>query len=72
MSLEDKYDIDINVKKKRPSAPKYNAKGRLLDFLKIEQIAVSGIRRTKALPKIEFKLAKIQGVIRGVLVRKRF
>jgi len=36
MSLEDKYDIDINVKKKRPPAPKYNAKGRLLDFLKIE------------------------------------
>ena len=36
MTLEEKYDIDINVKKKRPAAPKYNAKGRLMDFLKLE------------------------------------
>lgn len=36
VSLEEKYDLDINVKKKRPPALKYNAKGRLLEFLKLD------------------------------------
>jgi hypothetical protein len=59
VSLEERYDIDINVKKKRPPALKYNAKGRLLEFLKLDQIAVSGGKRVKAMSKNEFRLTKV-------------
>eukprot|EP00347_Sterkiella_histriomuscorum_P015796 403355650 len=71
--LEEKYDLQLEVQKKRQQSKfKYNKKGQITDYLKLDQIAVSTVNRKRALPKSEFKLAKVQGIIRGVIVRKRY
>jgi DNA repair protein RadC len=66
-ALEDKYDIDILIKKKSVSK-----KEKFLHFLKITEIATQNLRKQKALAKTEQRLSKFQAIIRGFIVRKRY
>jgi hypothetical protein len=55
--LEEKYDLEIIVKKKHSIAR--NQKGKIVEFLKLEQIGVSSIKKNRALPKSEKRLSKV-------------
>jgi len=57
--LQEKYDLDIRFKKNDKPALRLNAKGKIIEFLKIDQISVSSMKRMKALPKAEYRISKV-------------
>ncbi|CDW90765.1 centrosomal protein of 97 kda [Stylonychia lemnae] len=73
LSLEEKYDLNIEIKKKKQAQKfRVNKNGQIADFLRVNQISVSGLKKSQALPKNEFKITKVQAIVRGALVRQRY
>lgn len=56
--LQEKYDLDLHLKPQMKPALTLNSKGKILNFLKLEQIGASSITKVKAMAKPEFKLSK--------------